>query len=1243
MRPFDPFTLDIRPGSTLVEASAGTGKTYAITQLVLRLVLDPEARHLIPEGEDLPDLRRLLVVTFTKAATEELKTRIRRALRETLDAYETPAAPASDLGESFRSRYGATPADRAEGVRRLRRALGDVGEAAVFTIHGFCKRVLERSAFESGEPFAFDFVEDAGQLKKRAARDVWHSLMTAHPGLGALAFSAGWSLDRLLDHHGAATRYESTEIRPSAQPLADALAHLGEAVDHLAAVWDADAALAVFEGASLKKSAGDLGHDARRVFERVAAFARGEWRHLDAVRASTAEKAAEAVSYANREPGKSVVASVLEHPLFAACQRVGDAADAVEHALVHAFVAGTDAAFRRLKQSAGLFDADDLIARLRDALAHPSTGPALAAAMRAQIAVALVDEFQDTDPRQYDVFRLGLGARDGSPGRPLFFIGDPKQAIYAFRGADVFAYLRAKHDTEPDRRFTLAQNHRSSPALVAAVNALFERGGERPFVYDGIPFESVTAASETPGIRGVEPAAPFVWWTAEDLDLWQGVVSKDPARQAALEATVAEIVALLTNAEAEIWHARSQAWRAVRPSDLAVLVRTNPQARDVQDALRDAGVPAVIARGADIRESPTFDAVERILRAVARPSESRAVRAALATSLLGWSAHRLAEVDEAEVGRVVEAFRSYRQVWRRQGVFNALTAIADGEGVWAEIRRYGDAERRVTNLRHVMELLHHAERAADRGVDEMLVWIRTRMDHTFSEASRVEMRLESDARAVQVVTMHNSKGLEYPVVFAPYLWDAKDQEQWPGGGFVEKPPLAHVEDGGAVYDLSEADDVRALAEAERLAEHLRLTYVALTRARERVYTMWGPLSGGHMSGLGALLGNVEVPERGALAAMDEGTKARAKDALKEGVARLGWIRQAGLDQPRPDQPDARPPMAVVPLPHPAGRYQRPDEARELGAARPVTSSLARQARDHAVRASFSGWASGAPHDAHADDPAPARDRDAEEAGLFAFAAGPHAGTCFHELLEHADLGDPAAYAPPSDPAHETRQRRAVRRVLERHGLLAASAHRAEIEPVGVVCDMLHRLAQAEVPGLGVTVGALGAGATEWSFVAPLGHATPGRIADVFEAHGDDALRDYAASLRRLRADQARGLFVGTADAIANAGTPEAPRWLVVDWKSNHLGPTAEHYGPDPLARAMRQHHYLLQAHLYLAGLHRHLSVRLGERYDYDRDVGGAAYVFLRGLGAETSGIHVSRPSRALVDALDAVLFAPIHA
>ena len=1236
--PFRALDVPVEPGVTLVEASAGTGKTYALTELVLRLVLDPAVPDLVG-ADGLPDLRRLLVVTFTVAATEELKTRIRRALRVALGAFEAPPeAEPPALVAAFVDRFGQTDADRARSVRRLRRALSQSGEAGVFTIHGFCKRVLERSAFESGEPFAFDFTEDADRLRQRAARDVWHGLAAKHPVLGRLAVAAGWTLDRLLEHEAHASRFDRTVVIPEAVPLADALAAVEAARADLRAAWDPEAQLAVVPGEFFSRSEsshGDLAADRPGLFARVAAFAAGDDRHLDAVLGSTAEKVTDAISYKNRSGPKKAAEDASVDPGFRACDAVAQAVGELEQGLVHAVVDRVGAGYRALKERAAVLTFDDLIDRLDRALAPDApTRAALVRSIQAQFAVALIDEFQDTDPKQYRIFRTAFDAR------PLFFIGDPKQAIYAFRGADVFAYLAAQSDAQ--RAYTLGTNYRSAPALVDAVNRVFARLGPdgRPFVYDGIPFRPVAAPPDAEaGIRGVDDR-PLVWWSAGDLKTnKRGEVSKEPARNAAQAAVVAEITRLLNDPAVEVRD--GDAWRRIEARDLAVLVRKNQQARDLQDALRVVGVPSVVGRGDDIRTSREMDELERVLRAVARPYDRRTVRAALATEMWGWTAADLAADDaDDRVEAKAADLRRDRAVWREHGVFRMLAGLFRREGVFDRLQGYLDRERRLTNLRHAVELLHDAEAADGLSPDELLHWVRTRESRTFAQASAVEMRLESDADAVQLVTMHNAKGLEYPVVFAPFVWDENEKETW-FGSFVERPPVAHVDGGAsAVYDLGsdDQDRHRALADAERMAESLRLTYVAMTRARERLYLLWGPLSGAHMSGLGHLLRDLPIPlAADGLAALDADTKSAAAKALRGSLGALAdWIEADALG----------PLMAVAPLPSGAASVEARAQAAEQAAARPVDRALADRVARAATTGSFSAWSSGMDSDARHDDTgdAAARPADAPEAGIFAFAAGPRAGTCLHEVLQFADFSAPDALLDPDSDAAGR-----VARTLRLHGLHTGRPHRAALDPTRAVCEMVAAVATAPIPSFGFALREVATTAavrdTEWQFHAPRKPTSPAALADLFLTHGNDALQAYAPSLRRLSAASAEDLFTGIADLVVQHPAPsdEDPaggRFYVFDWKSNHLGPTAAHYGADAIDRAMHGHHYYLQAHLYVVGLHRHLRARLGEAYDPDIHLGGVAYVFLRGVeeGGET-GFWTARPSRTLVDALDALLFA----
>ena len=1247
---FDPYLVPLAPGVTLVEASAGTGKTTALTALVARLVVDPTA-GVLDDAEGWPDLRRALVVTFTRAATAELVTRIRRTLREAVVAFGEGAGEAPLAIRPLLEHWGQTAGERARSRKRLSLALAS-GEASVFTIDGFCKRVLERSAFESGEPFSFSVDDSDAEWRRRALAETWQARVGRYPALAAMAVSGGaaWSLDRIGTAIADATKHPGTRIVPAPEPLAIAVARYAHAVERLAEAWDERGAASLLADAPLTKAAPA---DPAALFARVSAFVarRGE-AHVDAVAMATAEALAGGV---HKGRGKAERARILADPAFRACADVSAAVDRLRLALVADLIPETEAVRRRLGARAGVLTFTDLLGRVHDALHHDRIGPVLGRAIRGQYRVALVDEFQDTDARQDAVFRRAF------EGAPLVLVGDPKQAIYAFRGADVFAYLGARQHA--GQRFTLRRNYRSAPALVGAVNALFGRG-ERPFVHGGIPFVRAEAALEAPKMRGAQTAtgshAPFVWWTTGHLPQGRGgTVTKTVAVPAILDAVVAEARRLLDDPAVQVFDDET-GWRRLRAADVAVLVRTNDQTARVQNALRRAGLPSVVGKGGDVRLSREMEDLEHVLRAVDAPGDRRTVRTALATDLWGWPAEKIAELDDAGWADVTARLRRYRATWQRRGVFQAVTEWIDREGVEAHVLAHADGERRATNLRHALELAHDAEGTGAQSADRLLRWMRTRMSHP-ANGGTAEMRLESDDHAVQVATMHGCKGLQYRVVFAPFLWESREADTWFGSN-DPAPPRPHVPTPGGgvevVYDWGSPDEAhhRALAQAEALAEHLRLTYVALTRAEDRAYVAWGPMWGAHASGLGHLLLGHTAPHDGCDGAFVARSRSDARKALGGTVANLKqWIETEGLGDR----------MTVEPLPEalPFSDLRAAPEApaERAGTARRLTPDAAERIAAVARRSSFSGWASSGPGDgARRDAPDTAAGdgeaHDAEPVGMAAFASGAQAGTALHAVLQTAAYHAPDAYLDPASVPYRT-----MERTLRLYGLANGSArvggrpvHRAPIDDVpAVVAEMLRRLVLTPVPGLDMRLADVAADPqkrdTEWTFAVPLQHVAPAQIAAVFAEHGGDRLRAYAPRLERLSPNRADGLLVGTVDLVAECpGADDPPRVALFDWKSNWLGPTPDHYGAEAMAETMAAHHYLLQSHLYVLGLHRHLRARYGARYDYDRHVAGSAYVFLRGVPSPTeapptTGFDVEKPPRALIEALDALLLEPAAA
>ncbi|MEM0961670.1 MAG: UvrD-helicase domain-containing protein [Bacteroidota bacterium] len=1294
--PFDYATTPVLPGRTLVEASAGTGKTFAIAGLVLRLVLDPKAGgddgpDWLADASGRPDLRRLLVVTFTNAATEELKTRIRAALRTALAVARAEVEP-DDL-----TRPLADLLRRPVAEERLLAALDRVDEAGIVTIHGFCKRILEQSAFESGTPFEMDFVEDSDSdaLRARAAADAWARRVHGDALLAALLLDTGRTPSTLVQHHKAISDFPHVTIRPERPSFEDARSALADATEALRQAWDADAAREALAPLGWNKNAPLDGPEGDARLDRVTAFAEGrDPDGLATVRLCTPSQI-QAFGAKRSKDQKAQLAAAQQWEGFAACERVAQAADVLDLAFVRTFTREIGGRIEAIKERRRQLTFSDLITRLHDALLDGATGPLLAQSIRRLFSVAIIDEFQDTDPQQYAIFRRAFD------GRPLYFVGDPKQAIYAFRGADVHAYLGAQR--EATRRFTLGTNWRSTARLVEAVNRVFEQP-ERAFLFDGIPFRRVASSPAKQKPRLVDPRSgegqtlpPLVWWPTPTRD--GRPLGKTAANESIPPAVAAEVSRLLREArmQTDESDAGPAGDRPVTPADIAVLVPTRYEAAEILRALQALNVPAVVSRADDVRQSAEIAEIELLLRAVLAPDDERALRAALATTLWGWSAAEIADLDEQadEAERLNSLMRGWNRTWRTRGVLHVLTDFQHTQGVLARVLATPDGERRATNLRHVRELLHDIERAGDRSPEDLLHWIRHREDQALPSREMKELRLERDAEAVTITTHHNAKGLEYEIVFLPYLWSLSERDYT-----MQAQTLARTE-AGVVYDLGSPDqaETERMRQVDNLAEHVRKAYVALTRARERCYVIWGQVLARRQrldakSGLGYLLAGHRAPLAtagggvmdGGLGTEDrepsaspsstsplslgegqgEGAFQAAPDALAAHVESAR--RTAAVDDPLAAIREMDPSEEVMCIRDPLAVAEpyRPDAGpTETVGERALGHDARQRARDAWRRASFSGWTrhSSGSHGSEAEatalaasDEADATTRDeAPPAGLHAFAAGTGPGTCLHAILQHARWEEPEDADDRERTATDNRE--IVERYLTAHGLdRPGRPHRAPIQPVDEVEALVQRVAAAPLfasvdqePRRLADAGHLLA---EWPFAFPLGRIAPAALADVFRAHGTEPFgAEYADALARLSREAADGLMVGEIDVVALVDD----RWWVADWKFNRLGSDPSAYTPEALRTTMMGHHYGLQLHLYTLGLHRFLRSRLSDSYGYDTHVGGATYAFLRGMGerpsteppeatggtpladASRSGLFSHRPTAALIEALDRLL------
>ncbi|TCP10930.1 DNA helicase/exodeoxyribonuclease V beta subunit [Crenobacter luteus] len=1183
----DPLACAL-DGVNLIEASAGTGKTWTIAALYLRLLLEADGETPPPRVDEI------LVVTYTKAATAELRARLRDRLAEALAAFE-----AGESKDGFLAALLARHAGEARERARLRIATALTGfdAASVYTIHGFCQRVLTDAAFESGQPFSAELVSDDGERLASLAADFWRQKLVGDAEVASLLAEEGDTPEAWL------AEVRAFVGKPYLVPDAPPDTALAAARAAREAAWRRVADLddeTVEAGLTLLKTSKALNRHSytARVCERVALLlaeliAAGVLPALtgktrDDVARLSPEALADKTAAGQTPPA---------HPLFDA---VGDwmaaedawraAVDAKRAALKLAMIAWLDAALVAERQKVRERSFDDLLTDLAAALDDESRGPLLAAHMARTWRVALIDEFQDTDPVQYAIFEKGFI----DTGRTVFLVGDPKQAIYSFRGADIFAYLAAR--SRASRHYTLSTNYRSDARLVETVNRLFARAA--PFVLPGIDYRPVDArAGDTAGLAG-DDGAPWRWFA---LPAREGgkAQSKESAQEPAAALCADEIVRLLSAARAGELSLKENG-APLAGGDIAVLVATHRQGDAMRDALAKRGVPAVSLSQESVFASREAHELAALMRAWAEPGHEGRLKEALATELVGLTSADLAALidDESAWEGRLTAFADDHALWRERGFIALWRRFLAREAVAERLLPLPDGERRLTNLAHLAELI---QRESDRlsGIAPLMAWFEARLAEppTGEEAL---MRLESDAELVKIVTIHTAKGLQYPVVFCPFLWDGQLERK--GTAFWRHqtdgvarltPATGHPQSGAA----------REAALTETLSEKLRLLYVALTRAQYRQYVVWGPVSGMETAALSWLLhadgatGLADLPE-------DAFKPAAVQQALAGHVARGA-----------PDEAFAAP--SELPLRLPA-RLER----RERVAARRLTRAVYTPWRvtSFTALAHVAGEAPPAlaaerpdhdaapvvvPVDADGDATEPARDR-------FAFPRGARAGVCLHGVFERID------FTAPAETHRETVLAELARAGFAEHWQDAA-------------LDMVTRTLAAPLdPGVTLAGVAAKKRLVELEFTLPIARLSLAKLKAIL-ADPDNGL---AEPLRRASAaldfGAVSGYLKGFIDLVVEAGG----RFYLIDYKSNHLGARDEDYAPARLAEAIAREHYYLQYLFYCVALTRYLGSR---GIGFEQSLPEVRYLFLRGMNGEGGGVWRDKPSARLVRALDAWL------
>ncbi|MEI4279297.1 UvrD-helicase domain-containing protein [Klenkia terrae] len=1078
---------DLPAGTTVLEASAGTGKTFTIAALTTRFVAEGHA-----------DLSEIMLVTFGNAASRELRDRVRERMVSAEAGLRDPAAARASEDSVLRLLATGPAAEVAHRRDRLVRALAGFDAATIATTHSFCSQMLAGLGIVADADPSATFTEDIDDLVQEVAGDLYVRGF-APAGQGAPPF-----------------------------------------VDHAKFLELGRSAVGSDRQARLEPAA-DTGVPGRR---------------------------------------------------RAAAQAVRDEVE-------------------RRKRRLGLVDYDDWLTLLRDALADPDHGPVACRRVRDRYRVVMVDEFQDTDPVQWEVLSRAFHGHT-----TLVLIGDPKQAVYGFRGGDVTTYLTAAGVA--DRQETLDVNWRSDQRLVSALDRVL--GG----VALGDPRIVVRpVGSAHPDDRLTDAGAPLrlrrLLRRGHGPTFTGGLPKLDRLRTAVAADVAADVVGMLSGP------ARLEG-RPVAPGDVAVLVRTNKQGHLVREALGAVGVPAVMAGGGSVFGTAAARAWLVLLEALEQPHRAGRVRAAALTVFLPVDEATLDARGDALTDELGPRLRRWADLLADRGVAAFAEVLTAEQGLPARVLARPDGERVLTDLRHVGQVLHAAALRESLGLTALVEWLRRRIARADVEGTEERSRrLESDAAAVQVMTVHVSKGLEFPVVYVPFGWD-----RW----VPRSPDVLRLHDAAGARVLhvggpASADhaSARAQHDDEEFGEDLRLLYVALTRAACQVVAHWAPSANTGSAPLHRLLlggAPAGVQPATTVPVPPDDVVASRLDALARESAGLVSVAEVGRASSEvwSSGPDHTAELSVSTFTRTLDEEWR----------RTSYSSLTRDAHDAAHESQLASEPEVTGTDDERDDTAAlpvVTVPDGLPSPLGALPGGAAFGTLVHAVLEQPDHVD-----------LEQRCAEAVARFLV-PGVAA-----------GPLAEALRPVLDTPLDDAGTALATVPAAdrLAELDFELPLAggdhavpHATLADVVELLRRYDLGPVQGYAELLATLEPQSLRGFLTGSIDAVLRLTGPDGPTYTVVDYKTNRLGPeplTTGHYRESAMAAEMQSTHYVLQALLYSAALHRFLRWRQRD-YDPARHLGPVLYLFVRGMAGPQAepgaGVFTWQPPTALVTDLSDLL------
>jgi exodeoxyribonuclease V beta subunit len=1148
-------------GKHLIEASAGTGKTFNITRLYLRLLLEQELT-----------VQQILVMTFTKDATEELRGRIDNFIRYALNHWHQ----LSQTDEFFIAINDKVPVNKVQLL--LKQALLFLDEAAIYTIHGFCKSVLTQHAFSTGISFDANMENQCIDIQRNAVED-WYRQLASDKSEQFLTVAEFWPCPQALISHFNRAINQSSPLQLVSE--SELIEHFTALVRHSISTLTAHREQLITHLISIKP----LAEQSQRETE------------LDSLMQWLAEVAVDHQSLAQPMPdafidgrryGRSKQKQLIKE-IFTPVNEVKKQAKyllkkiakAKALVVVRQGIYQIRAAIEQQKLTANILTFDDLISRLYQQLTMPQ-GKHLAQLLFDQFPVALVDEFQDTDPQQFSIIR-SIYYHQRHAG--LFMIGDPKQAIYGFRGGDVFAYLSARQDC--DHCWLMDTNWRSSDTMIAGYNRLFcgdneHQSSTQTFGY-GIEYYPVKAAEQAINKHLVDEkycSLQFVHFAVKDQ---KSTVSQDFRK---------EMATWCANEIVRLFNAPQN--NSIVAKDIALLVRDGREALDVKTALTLAGLPSVfLSNKSNLLQSQQTTQLLQLLKGILYSESERFFSAAVACQLLPYPAEKFYQLKNNQHAwqALKWDFQQLRTVWQNHGFITmALQLMHDHMCILGN-----NADRILTNLLHLFELLQSASQRR-RQPQELFTWFE---QQSYADAADVEteLRLESEENLIRIVTQHGSKGLEYPIVFIPFATRHKNPLK--AGSRHLSVIEYHGSDGTLLTSLDGSDEAKTNMADEAYAESIRLLYVAVTRAEKRCYLLTTAFEHYHLSPLGQTI------------------KMATKSAILPQLQKLADNEPLAIG------------VELIENPTIAMQYNGTISLEEKSQTAKFTGSierdwwlssftaLSRNIRDNGLSLPDRDTDSGIL-------PSPQLSNESSPSLRFELPKGAHSGNLLHDILEHLNFNQP-----------EWQQ--TLRRLLLKYGALPKGfssedlidwltsilhcplhfslAEHSALLPVSVFAS-----AQGEAQAFSLSSLSPLQTMREAEFYFPLNDAKTEALANLLTDHRNskrhnaqtDLTMAYPASQVELAVSaRLNGMMHGFIDLLFEY----QGRYYVCDYKSNYLGDDHHCYQTLDMQKNIEAHYYDLQYLIYALALHRYLAITISD-YSIEQHFGGVYYLYLRGMSAE---------------------------